>query len=75
MSTGPEHYQRAEALLETALNQGLGQSPGTLAAAQVYATLALAAATALNSPGGEDAGMSLRDLDEWERACSAVDRS
>lgn len=40
--------------------------------AQVHATLALAAATALNTPGGEDGGMYLPDAQAWERACSTV---
>ena len=46
--TGPTHYREAERLLEAAAN---GEPPGTdrlLAAAQVHATLALAAATALS---------------------------
>jgi hypothetical protein len=60
--TGPEHYKEAERLLELALSQRLqslalsqrlqlgGASPGSTAItadAQVHATLALAAATAL----------------------------
>lgn len=50
--TGPEHYRKAERLLKTTLDSGgdirYGDSQLTanrLAAAQVHATLALAAAT------------------------------
>lgn len=45
---------------------------GALSEAQVHATLALAAATALQTPSGEDGGMYVRDAEEWERACSLV---
>ncbi|MER6860790.1 MULTISPECIES: hypothetical protein [Streptomyces] len=53
--TGPEHYRKAEALLDTAAkNFLLGKDASSaLAAAQAHATLALAAATAL-PPGGPD---------------------
>ncbi|MEV1201695.1 hypothetical protein [Microbispora rosea] len=49
--TGPEHYAQAEALLESAARERIGsdQERYLLAAAQVRATLALAAATALTS--------------------------
>lgn len=53
--TGPEHYRRAEQLLAEAGHQGaegvIWVRPENLAAAQVHATLALTAATAL-PPGG-----------------------
>ena len=49
MMTGPEHYEEAERLIEVANEVG-HEDPqrghGILAAAQVHATLALAAATA-----------------------------
>ena len=51
--TGPEHYKEAERLLSDAeenhAHQGSGDpaTPDLLATAQVHATLALAAATAL----------------------------
>lgn len=55
---GPEHYREAELLIERAGEQWHDNGPGcgseeTIAAAQVHATLALAAATAT---GGSGAG-------------------
>lgn len=57
--TGPEHYRRAEQLVESVTGRGKGDledeivvsddHPGTIAAAQVHAVLTLAAATALHS--------------------------
>jgi hypothetical protein len=57
--TGPEHYRRAEKLVESVTRSGKGEledeivvsdgHPGIIAAAQVHAVLALAAATALDS--------------------------
>jgi hypothetical protein len=57
--TGPEHYRRAEQLVESVARRGKGDledpivvsddHPGTIAAAQVHAVLALAAATALDT--------------------------
>jgi hypothetical protein len=52
--TGPEHYRRAEELAQEArklLGQGEGQNTAAVwaAVAQVHASLALAAATALGS--------------------------
>ncbi|MEU7863869.1 hypothetical protein [Nonomuraea sp. NPDC049141] len=50
--TGPEHYAEAERLIDRATHEGGHCDPrhgnGIIAAAQVHATLALAAATALN---------------------------
>ncbi|WP_084518046.1 hypothetical protein [Microtetraspora niveoalba] len=71
--TGPEHYREAERLLVGCKTQdgALLIEEGTaevLAAAQVHATLALAAATALLSPvaaGGYDDD---RDLRAWRAA-------
>ncbi|MEU3261016.1 hypothetical protein ABZ694_25040 [Streptomyces albidoflavus] len=53
--TGPEHYLEAEAHLASAAKNFLrgDDTTSALVAAQVHATLALAAATAL-SPGGPD---------------------
>jgi hypothetical protein len=52
MMTGPEHYRRAEQLVESVTRKGKGHfepaivvsdnSPGKIAAAQVHAVLALA---------------------------------
>lgn len=48
MATGPEHYREAERLVTTVRDSGgavVGGVVNVLAAAQVHATLALAAAT------------------------------
>ena len=59
---GPEHYAAAERLLEAVTAEGVESGePGNvsnLAAAQVHATLALAAATALT--------WSTKDLKAWQ---------
>lgn len=73
--TGPEHYREAERLLEDAnvYSRRDDAEPAAWAAliseAQVHATLALAAATALNRPDGE--GMVRDDYREWMRTASA----
>lgn len=51
--TGPEHYKEAERLLatvEATAEDTVGSVAATVAQAQVHATLALAAATALKPP-------------------------
>ena len=57
--TGPDHYRKAEELTAKAhdyLGQGEGQSAAVWAAvAQIHATLALAAATALGTTAAEAA--------------------
>lgn len=68
--TGPEHYCEAEKLLRLANqghNQGNANEDRMVAQAQVHATLALAAATALNDSGE----MPLEDLHAWKDAASA----
>jgi hypothetical protein len=66
--TGAEHYAAAEALLDEA-----AITPERIAAAQVHATLALAAATAMASrlveteEGGEIAAMDPSDQERWDR--------
>ena len=73
--TGPEHFWEAERLLKVAErgrdDKGLVDKHQALRAADVHATLALAAATALQHPGGEDGGMKVSDLEQWELAVSA----
>ncbi|MCM1974596.1 hypothetical protein [Streptomyces sp. G1] len=69
---GPEHYTRAEQLLREVRD---GHQEGTdvaaiLAAAQVHATLALAAATALNDNAADSGGMPLEDFDAWVQAAA-----
>ena len=64
--TGPEHYREAEKILD-AIN--LGERTEKIAAsahlAQVHATLALAAATALNDAQG---GLPGGDWNAWNAA-------
>jgi len=81
--TGPEHYREAEELAKRAdewpdadygwkaalsTEERIARRAGDLAAAQVHATLALAAATALND--GEN-GMQHPDWADWRAAASA----
>jgi hypothetical protein len=69
--TGPEHYAAAEALLADARRtQAEDDAKRWLARAQVHATLALAAATALNVPHPEG-GMENTDSLAWFKAASA----
>ena len=68
--TGPEHYRKAEELAAKAgayLGQGDGQDSAAVwgAVAQVHATLALAAAMAMNDAKN---GVPGKDWDEWRRA-------
>lgn len=67
--TGPEHYIRAEQLVRQVRD---GHQEGTdvaaiIAAAQVHATLALAAATAMGTSfvDGSEGGMTIEDWDAW----------
>lgn len=71
---GPEHYTRAEHLLREVRD---GHQEGTdvaaiLAAAQVHATLALAAATAMGAPvdGEADSGLPPLDAKAWNDIAS-----
>jgi hypothetical protein len=61
--TGPENYKEAERLVTASRGQELDCAAVTIAEAQVYATLALAAATAL----GLDAPP--REYDAWYAVC------
>ena len=62
--TGPEHYRAAEVAIENAKYTDVGSDKERffVAVAQVHATLAAAAATALNDFEG---GMSARDYNAW----------
>ncbi|MFE0808160.1 hypothetical protein ACFW34_11840 [Streptomyces sp. NPDC058848] len=67
--TGPEHYREAERLLAVAASSDQttyeGANPEadrTIAEAQVHATLALAAATAMS---GTQNGMARVDFNAW----------
>jgi hypothetical protein len=68
--TGPEHYTRAELLLREVRD---GHQEGTdvaaiLAAAQVHATLASAAATALSEPSRSASRATIPEWDAWQQA-------
>lgn len=62
MATGPEHYREAERILR--------DRPTQAHIAQVHATLALAAAAAMNLPH-PDGGMMTVDWEAWRDAASA----
>lgn len=64
--TGPEHYLAAEQLLTSdPADEGLPDKAHAIAEAQVHATLALAAATALND---FDGGLSTANYNAWHNA-------
>ena len=71
--TGPEHYREAERLLAEAGAEGAEGTyfvrPESLAAAQVHATLAHAAATALS--GTHSGAMPAADFEAWR--CAAAE--
>jgi hypothetical protein len=58
--TGPEHYLQAQQLIASPSDAGI-------ALAQVHATLALAAATAMS--GFDHNGMHPDDFRAWDNAC------
>lgn len=65
---GPAHYREAERLLESGEYGEYGEQ-GDTAAAQVHATLALAAATALIDGGvGDGCSMPHADWEAWHAA-------
>ncbi|HEY4024158.1 MAG TPA: hypothetical protein VGM75_36105 [Pseudonocardiaceae bacterium] len=70
--TGAEHYAAAEALLDEIATNPAGEAGQRLATAQVHATLALAAATAMASrlveteEGDEIAAMDPTDQQHWD---------
>lgn len=67
MATGPEHYREAEKHLDYAKAADLGDDSErfNLGAAQVHATLALAAA--VGTYGESDATRTINDVRAWER--------
>lgn len=73
--TGPEHYQKAETFLlvvreaNTNTPGGAALADQFLRAAQVHATLALAAATAMAAVPSDESGMDHSDFDAWDAAC------
>ncbi|MEV0779240.1 hypothetical protein [Streptomyces sp. NPDC050428] len=74
--TGPEHYARAERLVEdlrrakASFSQAVSPETATiaLAEAQVHATLALAAATALSEPSRAATRATVPEWDAWHAA-------
>lgn len=64
--TGPEHYAEAEALAAKIADGAVDWEP-IAALAQVHATLALAAATAMNDADG---GMVPTDWNAWAKVAS-----
>lgn len=69
--TGPEHFREAERIISHIMNQEdvpVEVLTSYATAAQVHATLALAAAAALNDADGS--GMGLADWQEWALAAS-----
>jgi len=66
---GPDHYRKAEELLVSAVETHEGGPADTnLARAQVHATLALAAATALTGAASAGNFDEQPDLDAWIKA-------
>jgi hypothetical protein len=81
MATGPDHYREAERLADRAhhYTYGDGGDPVTGAAlaaeAQVHATLALTAATAMQAPvDGIEPGMAPHEWQAWQ-AAAGVERT
>lgn len=69
--TGPEHYLKAEECLDHASRHEGGSNIEryNLAAAQVHATLALTAATAMQAAvDGSEPGMGSGEFHEWYQA-------
>jgi hypothetical protein len=73
--TGPEHYLEAERLLKSAADNFLrnGNPGSALAAAQVHATLAHAAATALSEPSRSAPRATVPEWDAWHKAAGVQD--
>lgn len=64
MPTGPEHYREAERLLRDEY-----RTDRSVTEAQVHATLALAAATAMGAAVEDDiAGLTVEERDAWYKA-------
>ena len=70
MYSGPEHYEAAERLLEAGNDDTNPAAALMIAEAQVHATLAHAAATALCGfkPGSQAFLVSAGSVEAWERA-------
>lgn len=73
--TGPEHFREAERLIDQAsewLDSYADRRIADLAEAQVHATLALAAATALSDTDPNGSGMSVADYEVWYEAAGVT---
>lgn len=73
MASGPDHYREAERLIEEANRVGHHdpqRGDGILLAAQVHATLALAAATAINCANDD---VPRLDWAHWTAAAGVKD--
>ncbi|MBC9729892.1 hypothetical protein [Streptomyces sp. TRM68367] len=85
--TGPDHYREAERLTRQAgtwmdadtgwkahlpTSERLAHRMADLAEAQVHATLANAAATALNDNATDEGGMPLEDYDAWREVAGVA---
>jgi hypothetical protein len=70
--TGPEHYRAAEQDLAAMDGKSIAGVSALITRAQVHATLALAAATALNTD--TDGGLPASDYDAWVQAASEYSR-
>ena len=70
MSTGTEHYREAERLADIAYRSEPEFAGITAAVAQVHATLALAAATAMSHWNSYELPMPQPDRLAWERVAS-----
>lgn len=68
--TGAGHYSEAEACINSIRPSVLSNDADVIAWAQVHATLALAAATALST----SSGLPANDWDEWRNLASIKDR-
>ncbi|MEE1814259.1 hypothetical protein PUR59_04385 [Streptomyces sp. SP18ES09] len=72
--TGPEHYREAEQHLGFALNSETDREAEThCAIAQVHATLALSAATALSDPAlSGPPSATVPEWDAWQKAAGVA---
>jgi len=67
--TGPEHYEEAERLINDARHDhDRDRATYLLAEAQVHATLALAAATALSDPTRSGPRTTIPEWNAWQQA-------
>ncbi|MFJ6578423.1 hypothetical protein ACIQMY_20940 [Streptomyces sp. NPDC091368] len=70
--TGPEHYEKAEHLLRYAASTESDRARDAVQEAQVHATLALAAATALSDPTRSAARAPLPEWNAWKQAAGVA---